>query len=84
MPNLVFLTRNSLQILSKTQTGVFPISTIGAFPIDFCLNTQAILAGFFVNALTAGESLFQRFFQIHRKMPSSEFIVICITVYYFA
>ena len=76
MPNLVFLTRNSLQILR--------ISTIGVFPIDFCLNTQAILAGFFVNALTAGESLFQRFFQIHRKMPSSEFIVICITVYYFA
>ena len=53
MPNLVSLTRNSLQIL-------------------------AILAGFFVNALTAGESLFQRFFQIHRKMPSSEFIVICV------
>ena len=28
VPNLVFLTRPSLQILGKTQTGVFPISGI--------------------------------------------------------
>ena len=43
MPNLISLTCPSLQILGKTQTGVFPISRFPDDPLEkYCCNSNDI------------------------------------------
>ena len=45
MQNLVYLTRPSLQILNKTQTGVFPISGFLVNPLqrEIVINPEPVM-----------------------------------------